>query len=76
MSSSRNSHSIATTPIHYQDRIIGLLIEDAWHRYRFTALDAQFNLLDGSRFVAPHRALAAVGRLGRFIDQPIAANEA
>jgi hypothetical protein len=76
MLNSRSSNSTATTPVHYQDRVIGLLIEDARRQYRFAALDAQFNLLDGSRFGAPHRALAAVSRLSRFIDQPLAANEA
>jgi hypothetical protein len=66
----------AGTPIHHNDHLIGYLVEDAERRYRFAALDEHFNLLDGSRFVAPHRALAAVARLSQFIDHPVAANEA
>jgi hypothetical protein len=57
-------------PVHYNDHLIGFLVEDTGHRYRFSALDEHFDLLDGSRFVAPHRALAALDRLSRFIDQP------
>ncbi|HEX9449161.1 MAG TPA: hypothetical protein VF920_14325 [Dongiaceae bacterium] len=64
------------TPIHHNDQLIGYLVEDAQRRYRFAALDDHFDLLDGSRFVAPHRALAAVARLSQFIEHPIAANEA
>lgn len=71
----------AGTPVHHNDHLIGFLVEDAQHRYRFAALDEHFNLLDGSRFVAPHRAAAAVARLSRFVDRPpvsrsTAANEA
>lgn len=64
------------TPVHHNDQLIGFLVEDAQRRYRFAAVDEHFNLLDGSRFVAPHRALAAVARLSRFIEHPVAANEA
>jgi hypothetical protein len=73
MLSSRNSNS---TPVRYQNRLIGLLVEDDGQRYRFAALDAQFNLLDGSRFGTTQRALTAIGRLSHFIDQPLAANDA
>jgi hypothetical protein len=66
----------AGTPVHHKDQLIGYLVEDAQRRYRFAALDEHFDLLDGSRFVAPHRALAAVARLSQFIDHPVAANEA
>jgi hypothetical protein len=71
-----DSSSSSATPIHFQERVVGLLIEDGEHRYRFAALDAHFGLLDGSRFGAPQRAMAAVSRLSRFIDRPLAANEA
>jgi hypothetical protein len=64
------------TPIHHNEQLIGFLVEDARRLYRFAAVDAHFSLLDGSRFVAPHRALAAVARLSRFIEHPVAANEA
>jgi len=78
MLTSRNldPHHPHGTPVHHKDHLIGFLVEDAQHRYRFAALDEHFNLLDGSRFVAPHRALAAVARLGHFVDRPLAANEA
>jgi hypothetical protein len=66
----------SSTPVHSKGRLIGMLVEDASHRYRFAALDGHFDLLDGSRFATLHGAQAAVMRLSRFINQPVAANEA
>ena len=62
--------------VHHRDQVVGFLVKDRPHRYRFAALDEHFNLLDGSHFTAPTGALAAVDRLSRFIDRPLAANDA
>jgi len=74
----------ARLPIRYNDQVVGFLVEDmpqheredGRHVYRFAALDSHFVLLDGSRFMAPHRAYAAIARLSRFVDRPPAANQA
>jgi hypothetical protein len=71
-----NSNLPLGTPVRHNDQVVGFLVKDRPHLYRFAALDEHFNLLDGSRFTAPHGALAAVDRLSRFIDRPLATNEA
>jgi hypothetical protein len=84
ISPSLQQADVAQFPIRHNDHLVGLLIEDSrkderrerYPIYRFTALDKHFMLLDGSRFTAPHRAYAAVARLGRFVGRPPAANEA
>jgi len=84
ISRSLHQSDAARLPVRHNDQVIGFLIEDlaeeerqdGRHTYRFAALDSHFVLLDGSRFMAPHGALAAVDRLSRFIDRPLAANEA
>lgn len=70
-------------PIRHNEHLVGFLIAEEmkgggndYPSYRFAALDRHFILLDGSHFTAPHRAAAAVARLGRFVGQPPAANEA
>ncbi|HVI88803.1 MAG TPA: hypothetical protein VM659_10890 [Dongiaceae bacterium] len=86
MSSSLPSQlaDVAPLTIHHNDHPVGLLIADNQpadgfdkrQSYRFTALDRHFILLDGSRFPTANHVYAAIARLSRFVDRPLAANEA
>ncbi|HWT97076.1 MAG TPA: hypothetical protein VN229_05655 [Terriglobales bacterium] len=83
-SSFAQHNDAAQLTIHHNDQAVGLLIADHHNAhgnegrqsYRFAALDRHFILLDGSRFITPHRAYAAVARLSQFVDRPPAANDA
>lgn len=67
--------------IRHADTVVGILtMEDNGGKvevrpYRFTALDPRFHLLDGSRFFGLQKVAIAVDRIGRFVDQPVPANE-
>jgi hypothetical protein len=83
-SSFAQHENAAQLTIHHNEHAVGLLIADRHDKhgidgresYRFAALDPHFILLDGSRFITPHRAYAAVARLSQFVDRPPAANDA
>ncbi|TXH37684.1 MAG: hypothetical protein E6Q98_07935 [Rhodospirillaceae bacterium] len=68
------------TPLHHNETVIGVLTEEKASKadiknYRFTALDPRFRLLDGSKFSGFQKAMAAINRVGHFVDRPVPANE-